>query len=187
MSSRILAFVVVSFLSMPAIASVARPFDEDCARLSLSATNVLKTEFHLTQLTVDFDASEICEQMMRFGNSVGFEAAVREAMQSFLNDARDSESPLALSLGMAFDEARQDWQEPVPPAVMRRAREILIDHLDRPTTTLRLLKVDETPEHGESVSANWIFLVRIRDLSDHLQWAVVDRAGQKGTNNYGFN
>ena len=43
------------------------------------------------------------------------------------------------------------------------------------------------PENGESVNDNWVFMLQLPTLSDHLFWAIVDRNGVKETYNYGFN
>ena len=42
-------------------------------------------------------------------------------------------------------------------------------------------------EEGEEVERNWIFLLQIPDLSDHMFWAVVPKDGKAPVYNYGFN
>ena len=43
------------------------------------------------------------------------------------------------------------------------------------------------PEDGERVEENWIFVLSLPDLSDHIYWAIVDREGKLPAYNYGFN
>ena len=42
-------------------------------------------------------------------------------------------------------------------------------------------------QEGEQIQANWIFVLMAESLSDHIQWAIVDRSGLRETYNYGFN
>lgn len=41
-------------------------------------------------------------------------------------------------------------------------------------------------EEGENVEKNWIFLLQIPELSDHLFWAIVAKDGKEKVYNYGF-
>lgn len=46
---------------------------------------------------------------------------------------------------------------------------------------------DYPPEQGESAQDNWIFVLRIPTLSDHIYWVIVDRQGVNAPYLYGFN
>jgi hypothetical protein len=46
---------------------------------------------------------------------------------------------------------------------------------------------DYPPEQGESTEDNWIFVLHIPTLSDHLYWVIVDRRGSQAPYLYGFN
>jgi hypothetical protein len=46
---------------------------------------------------------------------------------------------------------------------------------------------DYPPEQGESTRDNWIFVLHVPTLSDHLYWVIVDRRGQNEPYIYGFN
>ncbi|NBX76915.1 MAG: hypothetical protein EBQ92_10210 [Proteobacteria bacterium] len=121
--------------------------------------------FHLTEIHNRLQVDEAQTQEELFSGEVKAEKAVTLAIESILTDGSHVESPLALA----------------------GSREELFEHLNRPTSEINFVNVGEKPEHGESVDENWIIELRIRSLSDHIFWSVVDRAGKKPTYNYGFN
>jgi hypothetical protein len=43
------------------------------------------------------------------------------------------------------------------------------------------------PEQGENAQDNWVFVLHIPSLSDHIYWAIVDRQGKVAPYLYGFN
>ena len=106
----------------------------------------------------------------------------RAALQSFLEDGQDIESPLGMitndptSLGLLSD------------ADERAMRERLRELLDDERASLQLLSPTEQfpPERGESIEANWLFRLRMPQTFSSLMWAVVDRAGVTPAYNYGF-
>ena len=108
--------------------------------------------------------------------------ALRLALQSFLEDGQDIESPLGMitndpsSLGLLSD------------ADERAMRERLRELLDDERASLQLLSPTEQflPERGESIEANWLFRLRMPQTFSSLMWAVVDRAGVTPAYNYGF-
>ncbi len=67
-------------------------------------------------------------------------------------------------------------------AEMQDARSTLALHLG-PT----IKGQDYPPEQGESFKDNWIFVLHIPSLSDHLYWVIVDRNGRSAPYLYGFN
>lgn len=131
----------------------------------------------LSRMRVDIDMAELEAQVSGLNNTVGFEAALRDALDSFLTDGDDIESPLGLvtelnyGAGLTRDE------------LLGKVRELL----NSPSTTLRVNARTNPPEHGESVEDNWVIRLSVPDLGDHGHWAIVDRAGNRPTYNYGFN
>ena len=112
-----------------------------------------------------------------FGGNVDFETALNAAIMSFLTDGRDLESPLSLV---------QDINP--GPCLVPELSERVRCFLNRNTTRLELYgDFGFAPEEGEQIQANWIFVLMAESLSDHIQWAIVDRSGQRETYNYGFN
>lgn len=137
-------------------------------------------EFGLKQTAVYFPQAEV-DRQIKLGGKVGFEAAVRASIKSFLEQGDEPGSPLNI--------IQEIGEAPDPKAAVR-------DYLNRSSTTLALVPAKPTdadkamglfpPENGETVAANWVISVRIPDLSESLHWAITDRSGKKPTYNYGF-
>lgn len=131
----------------------------------------------ISKITVDLPATEAARQAEKHPSAVSFEAALEKALDSFLNDGDDPESPLGIASEVDSDDA---CHRSTPKATLEC-------FLNDPEATLGMLEVGQSAEHGEKVSDAWIFTVYIGKLSDHGHWAVVDRKGVEATYNYGFN
>ena len=118
-------------------------------------------------MTVDISDEYVARQSALPGNKVSFEAALRAAMTSYLEDS----SPLQASADVVQAAAAQLRKE-----------------LNRESTRLRLLGLDQRGQHGETVRENWIFFLQRHDefYYDCGFWAVVDRSGAVKAYNYGF-
>jgi hypothetical protein len=139
------------------------------------ALRIIKEEFGLVNMSIEVPASGVLYQSISFENKVSFEDALRDALRSFMEDDTDLESPL----GLIKDDFRSSEEE---------RKVILFDYLNKPSTFLRLVAVEVGyPEHGESIKKNWVFQLVIKSYSDHLYWAIVDRAGKHPVYNFGFN
>lgn len=92
-----------------------------------------------------------------------------------------------MAIDLSFEELGSPAISPPPPVVLKKAKTILFSHLNRSTTTFRILSLEEMPPGGENVRENWIFSLDIATLSDHHHWAVVHRLKKTTTYNYGFN
>lgn len=158
-----------------------------CSADAQNAVKVIREELGLGGAKVVLTAGIVCEIEAGEAGKVNVVAAARDAMHSFLSDSRDIESPLALAIDAAFDQAGLPSTDPVPPEVVESARKILLAELASAKTTIRLTKVGDEAEHGEESGPNWVFRMTSRGLSDHIFWAVVDRSGQVPVYNYGFN
>ena len=131
----------------------------------------------LPRMQTDITEAEVTRQTAQYGGEVSFETALDAAIQSFLSDGRDEESPRSLALDVRQGPCLQD-------DLTERVRCFLNDE----RTSLTLVGQRGFPaENGESVEENWVFLLMAESLSDHLQWAIIDRTGQRETYNYGFN
>src|SRR3989338_623941 len=133
---------------------------------------VVVGEFKLDKINLEMNLTEINSQE-KLPGKVKFIEALRLALKSYMNDASDSESPLAL----VSDRVNRE----------KKAKKQLFNLMNRKTTTLFVTKIDETPEGDEEVSENWIISLYLEDLSDHFHWAVTDRNGNEAVYNYGFN
>lgn len=161
------------------------------------ATKVLLAR-NIHHLKLFFTDQELAAQEALPGNEVDFERALKLALESFMYDGRSYESPLFI--------AHEDELEGGPclaPLFGERIR----CYLDQEDSILGLVHLDGAvrevelegrtlrvypPEEGESAAENWIFYLKLPQLSDHLRWAVVHRAlvGSQGKTlvyNYGFN
>ncbi len=139
----------------------------------------IKTELGVPQLTVKVSPSGINKQMA-MGSKVTFVDALKLAIQSFLEDDTEIESPLGQMLN---DPGAFGLPQGADKAA---ATKVLRSYLNQPTSTLTLqtAKSQYPPENGEKVDTNWIFLLELKEISG-LYWAIVDRSGTKAAYNYG--
>lgn len=153
---------------------------DQAAAIQATAESVL-AEYGLPNVTLELNPAVIDRQSKLPGNTVDFEAALRASLDSFLSDFDDVESPL----GIVLNDLPGSWPPSAETIAIAKAQ--VIDHANRPTSKLRVLNLDDRPEGGESTRDNWIVSLYMDSLSDHSHWALVDRAGEKPTFNYGFN
>ena len=131
----------------------------------------------LENMRTRFPEAEIEEQEAMYPSAIDFETALASALESFLNDGQDLESPRSLA---------QDVVD--GPCLMNELTERVRCFLNRDTAYLELYgREGFAPENREPINENWIFVLRAESLSDHIQWAIVDRSGVRDTYNYGFN
>ena len=179
-----------TFISVSSISSKTVPADQEpdeCVTLPAAAEVIVHSEYNLPNTSVTISAEALCDQIQNLDSHIDFLSSVSLALNSFINDTTDIESPLSIATDLAFNELGIAHIIPVPDRVKAKAREILLTHLNKPSAKLELLPRSETPEGGESVDENWILHLKIADLSDHSYWAVVHRSGRVRTYNYGFN
>lgn len=146
-----------------------------CSALAVEMKDINKVvagEFKLNKINLEMNLEEINTQE-KIPGKVKFIEALRLALQSYMNDSSDSESPLALVSDRVNGE--------------KKAKKQLFKLMNRKTTTLFITKIGESPEGGEEVSDNWIISLYLEDLSDHFHWAIIDRNGNEAVYNYGFN
>ena len=135
------------------------------------------TDFELDQMRTRFPADDIDLQERTYPGAVDFPQALTEAIISFLEDGSDLESPRSLA-----SDVRDG------PCLEADLRARVRCFLNRDTALLELYGSEGfAPENREPIEQNWIFVLRAESLSDHIQWAIIDRAGVRPTYNYGFN
>jgi hypothetical protein len=139
----------------------------------------IKTELGVPQLTVKVSPSAINKQMA-MGSKVTFVGALKLAINSFLEDDSQTESPLGQILN---DPGAYGLAKGADKAA---AIKVLRSYLNQPTSTVTLqtAKSQYPPENGEKVDANWIFLLQLKEMSG-LYWVIVDRSGALSAYNYG--
>ena len=142
-------------------------------------------KYGFPDMTLLFDPAVITAQADAYPGSVSFIQALELAMESFLYDDSDEESPMAMAAFVA--EVTWDPNNPMGQTFKEATFAVLLDYLNRPSATLNLVAFPKTAENGETVDKSWIFFLTIDEMSDHLYWAIVNRQGIQATYNYGFN
>ena len=107
------------------------------------------------------------------------------ALESFLTDKSNPESPLAI-VPDVMKSYKGNASKP------QQHLQKLIELINS-GGTLCMPDIDGASEkcfyaeEGEDVERNWIFLLQIPELSDHMFWAVVSKDGKEEVYNYVFN
>ena len=141
----------------------------------------LKLDYGMPNLVVVATPKDI-ERQMNLPNKVSFIDALSKAINSFLYDGKDIESP--------FSYIKNDPESSGLPrdADNDALSERLRTYMNLASTSIILI-TDEyqyKPEHGETVADNWSFRLNATTFSADMHWAIVDRQGVKATYNYGF-
>lgn len=143
-------------------------------------------------LTVEYDQAERILQTNFPNNQIVFEEAFARALEAFLTDESSFETPYNLVHEIFTDMSAETASR------QESVKEKLIGFFN--TGKIALLPVYDPenpdswdqlpyniPEGRETVEDNWIFVLSLPDLSDHIYWAIVDRSGDKAAFAYGFN
>lgn len=146
--------------------------------------------YRVGNLRADFPEEVVDAQAAMFGDAVSFDAALEAAINSFLTDDSDAESPLEMARNIG------PWMscQQTDPLTL------LLCNLNLGDAIIGITRhegdPDEEdlwlPEHGERPDAGiWAFYMLIPSMGDVMHWAIVDRnPGTDGTisvYNYGFN
>ena len=140
------------------------------------AEEIIRNEFGFELMKINISTMEVQYQTSSCENEVDFEEALRSAMNGFIFNGDDVESPKALIMNDFYVNENE-------------AEDMVVTFLNDTDSYIELVPfTDEYPaEHGELLQENWIFYLNIPDLSDHLYWAIVDRSGELPVYVYGFN
>lgn len=111
-----------------------------------------------------------------------FLEAMETALNSFLEDGEDDQSPLAL---IEADPQSYDLSDEPEPAELQEAVRSFMNAGD---STLSLITPDNPlrPEGGEDPHKYWIFLLQMPSLSEHHWWAIVNKQKPSDVYNYGI-
>ncbi|MDX2361873.1 MAG: hypothetical protein QNK23_13775 [Crocinitomicaceae bacterium] len=157
---------------------------------ALALKEIATNEFGFNNLEVSVLEYEAQKQSYNTRNVVSLEDAFRKALQSFLTDGKDCESPRSLIIEREQEGSRNSF--PDEESFLKMIDERLRYHLNRGIIQLSYEKHDldvagsGSPEHGESCELNWGFYLDLPSYTGHLHWAIVDRTSGR-TYNYGFN
>ncbi|MEG5000965.1 lamin tail domain-containing protein [Microcoleus sp. B4-D4] len=139
----------------------------------------LTSSLGLDNLILEADPEAI-EAQKALGGQVTFEEALTSAYDSFELDNSQEGSVLdtiadnAAAVGVPFAYFNGDH---VPSSYQ---------YLRKPTTKITLCTPETPmlPTKGESIEANWIFMLQIPELNT-VHWAIIDRLGEEEVYNYG--
>lgn len=135
--------------------------------------------FNINRLNFILDTENIIQQFS--GENRNFHDATILALTSFLNDSNQAESPLAI-VATCLPAA----------APLSLVKENLRAFLNDGRTTLTVVSRGAKhkqfmPENQEKPEDNWIFMLLVPSLSDHIFWAIVPKNTSLPVYNYGFN
>ena len=136
----------------------------------------------LDNLILEADLEAI-EAQKALGGQVTFEEALHEAYYSFVGFAGDDPREDSLIEVIAANAAAVG----VPYAYFNGDHEPSSYHyMQKPTTKITLCTPETPmlPTEGESIEANWIFMLQIPELNT-VHWAIIDRSGEEVVYNYG--
>lgn len=171
-----------SSVSENAVAEVAR------------ADRILQKEYGFPALHLLVNA-EALQKEIEAGDQdkVSVSSATQLAMAVILDNFDAIEAPLNIAAHGWASTHQQRLSGDLTLDQKTAARAFLREQMQGSQTSLALhlgsiIKgQDYPPEQGESTRDNWIFVLRIPTLSDHLYWVIVDRRGQNAPYIYGFN
>lgn len=131
--------------------------------------HIMQHEFSFKQLPFAYLPSEALQQMLDYENKVSLPDALRQALNSLLNDTGEQ----------SFDSMRYTSES--RQAFLEGGRLVLLpgDMASEPA-----LSSFPAPSQGESIRDNWIFGLELFDLTDDIYWVIVARDGSRPAYNY---
>ena len=167
---------------------------ESAAAELARADRILQDDFGFPKLRLLVNAAAL-EKAMKSGSAdkVSVSQATQLAMAVIFDNFDAMEAPLTIAADGWASTHTQRLSGTLTRDQKAAARLFLREQMQNPETSLALhlggiIKgQDYPPEQGESTQDNWIFVLRVPTLSDHLYWVIVDRSGSKAPYLYGFN
>ena len=142
----------------------------------------LTSSLGLDNLILEADPEAI-EAQKALGGQVTFEEALDTAYYSFVGFVGDYPEESSVTEVIAANAAAVG----VPYAYFNGDHEPSSYHyMQKPTTKITLCTPETPmlPTRGESIEANWIFMLQIPELNT-VHWAIIDRSGEEEVYNYG--
>ncbi|MBP5971211.1 lamin tail domain-containing protein [Brasilonema sp. CT11] len=136
----------------------------------------------LDNLILEADPEAI-EAQKALGGQVTFEEALDQAYYCFVGFYGDDPTESSVTQVIAANAAAVG----VPYAYFNGDHEpSSYFYMDKPTTKITLCtqQTPMLPTEGESIEANWIFMLQIPELNT-VHWAIIDRSGEEEVYNYG--
>jgi len=156
--------------------------------------SILELEFQLKDIDWQIPSEEIKHQRKLAGN-IEFSTALRSAMHSFIYHDEDVESLRSLVVEIHQEvkpeqfKLRSMYDDYINDKIKKYLNEGVIYLVPENIHQLDPDDYEEVypPEQGERVENNWVFMLSLPTLSDHIFWSIVERSGKNQTYSYGFN
>jgi hypothetical protein len=159
-----------------------------------SANQVIQDDFGLAQLNLVVDEQLLKKEIETSAASiVSLAKATQQALALILDEYSYGEVPLNLAAHGWSETVGELLSVPLTQKQKLASAQFLRQELNDSHTSLSLFLgvtvrgLVYPPEQGEKYDKNWIFVLRIPSLSDHIYWIVVDKKGEIPPFVYGFN
>jgi len=158
------------------------------------ADRIIQDDFGFKQLRLQTD-DDVLQKQIDAGKAgpVSVSAATQLALAVILDDFETIEAPLNIAAHGWASTYEQNLTGELNADQKEASRRFLREQMQSPKTTFALY-LGKTikgqsypPEQGESDQDNWVFVLYVPSLSDHLYWVIVDRQGKVAPYLYGFN
>lgn len=136
--------------------------------VSASLLNIMQTEYGFQQLRLDYYETDAVQQQVEYENKVSLPDALRQALDSFLNDTDEGNFRYNGSFTDNPKEFLEQAQLVLLPGELRSEK----------------LASFPAPNRGESIRENWIFGLYLFDLTDDIYWAIIRRNGSQPAYHY---
>jgi hypothetical protein len=176
------------------VTSLSSPVSENAPSEIARADRIIQEEYGFPQLRLLADAESLQKQIeLGATKRVSLSQATQLAMAVILDDFQAIEAPLNIAAHGWASTHNQQLRGELTLDQKTEARRFLRQQMQQTETSLALYQgviikgQNYPPEQGENTQENWIFVLHVPTLSDHLYWVIVDRKGQKAPYLYGFN
>ena len=161
-----------------------------------NANQVIQDDFGFTQLNLKVDEKLLKKEIEKTpaaASIISVSKATQQALALILDEYSYGENPLNLAAHGWSETVGELLTVPLIKEQKLAATQFLRQQMKNSQTSLSLFLgmtvkgLAYPPEQGEKHEQNWIFVLRIPSLSDHIYWIVVDKKGEISPFVYGFN
>lgn len=142
-----------------------------------------------SSLNFKIEEKQVLKQQNNYPAVISFKEAIHQAVQLFLHDYNIDESP-----GFIITQIHPHYH-----TTTIEGKKQLLNKIKELLTNAELELIPDTdwhdrnfvyfepPFYDEKIEDNWIFSLRLFDLSKHVFWAIIPRDGKHPSYCYGFN
>ncbi len=168
----------------------------DVAQELRCANAVIQKDFAFDTLSLSVDEKALLEVFkvdQQQAYTISLSRATHLALGQIFDNYETVESPLSIA-AMGWSETTGKYlSSPLKKTQKHAISAYLRTQIQNQKTSLSLFTgttvqgLSYPPEQGEAFDSNWVFVLRIPSLSDHIYWIIVDKKGQRAPYVYGFN